>query len=518
MTTNNPVDARDSPRYESSSREVSPSILLVQQLLRGHRIFLLHHGQTLSDLYVRLPRNKFCGILEKFWTHFAKDLDVLLHGNPIADVHTATKLSAAGELGIGVGEEDWGSGEREALEGLIRDTEGLVDLVVLRSNADRKNKLEKQKDTRGLSDWYANDLARGVVFSGSGSLAQISRTTVSEWMQHVADHPALAYGVQESPSSTRSRPQKPSSFNRSEIAGNERHQSLVNAQAPSAQDQAEALPRSPRPSIPPSVVSVIEESLDRATVSAETPNKRPGHTDQRSENDVTKAQQQTALTDWGAYLKFGYGTAWGTARAPLMTPNPPGNDAEKPSEAPKGEPLTQKQRRGHFPIGLAGGLDEIGEEDLETADADDLDGTRVSVRTLHVELNETQRNDTKHLTDEPQGQLSRSVSSDSERKPDFQRLRVVLYKVSRPTPPSKSPFSCLSDRTIHSCSHYCSSLQLRLLQLARTTERCTSSCKHSTNHSMPALAPSVCKSVWSRRYRAGSTKRQSMTSCMRAAV
>ena len=57
---------------------------------------------------------------------------MLLHGNPAVEIFNGLKLAAGGELGIGVGEEDWGSGEREVLEGFIGRTEGLVDLVVAR--------------------------------------------------------------------------------------------------------------------------------------------------------------------------------------------------------------------------------------------------------------------------------------------------------------------------------------------------------------------------------------------------
>jgi hypothetical protein len=33
---------------------------------------------------------------------------LLLTGNPIVDIYNGIKLSAGGELGIGVGEEEWG--------------------------------------------------------------------------------------------------------------------------------------------------------------------------------------------------------------------------------------------------------------------------------------------------------------------------------------------------------------------------------------------------------------------------
>ena len=48
------------------------------------------------------------------------------------DIYGGIKLAAGGELGMGVGEEEWGSGEREVLEHFQSRTEGLVDLMVSR--------------------------------------------------------------------------------------------------------------------------------------------------------------------------------------------------------------------------------------------------------------------------------------------------------------------------------------------------------------------------------------------------
>jgi hypothetical protein len=105
--------------YEYSSREVSPAPLLLQQILTAYRIFTLHHGPSLSDMYVKLTTDKFSAILDRFWTRFCRNWDVLLHGNPAVDIFGGLKLAAGGELGYGVGEEDWGSGDREVLEDLV---------------------------------------------------------------------------------------------------------------------------------------------------------------------------------------------------------------------------------------------------------------------------------------------------------------------------------------------------------------------------------------------------------------
>ena len=77
----------------------------------------------LSKIYTcRVGRLLFCSLLERYWTRFATEWDVLLHGNPAVEMYDGIKLANGGELGVGVGEEEWGSGEREVLEDFVRRT------------------------------------------------------------------------------------------------------------------------------------------------------------------------------------------------------------------------------------------------------------------------------------------------------------------------------------------------------------------------------------------------------------
>ncbi|KAG8428119.1 hypothetical protein J3459_006063 [Metarhizium acridum] len=117
-------------RYEYSSRELKPAPLLLRDLLRAHSIFLLHHDTSLSALFVRSKRTKFTAVLGRYWDLFLSTWNVMLHGNPARNIFGGINIAASGELGVGVGEEDRGSGEREVLEGLVGRIEGLVDLVV----------------------------------------------------------------------------------------------------------------------------------------------------------------------------------------------------------------------------------------------------------------------------------------------------------------------------------------------------------------------------------------------------
>ncbi|KAF2461626.1 hypothetical protein BDY21DRAFT_418634 [Lineolata rhizophorae] len=228
------------PTVEYSSREVSPPPLLLAQLRRAHSIFLLHHAPSLQNLYERTAgRARFCALLARFWTRFcAAHWDVLLHGNPSVDVYGGIKLAAGGELGMGVGEEEWGSGEREVLEHVAGRTEGLVDLVVARfgePSPDQLHDPRKQQALRQTSrtppgshkhgrdghkksqaaaaspamhlpePWLgagqAPSCADGIVFSGVGGLARQSLRDVAAWMEWVYAQGERAYGVRDNPSS-----------------------------------------------------------------------------------------------------------------------------------------------------------------------------------------------------------------------------------------------------------------------------------------------------------------------------
>ena len=55
-----------------------------------------------------MTASSFCSILDKYWLRFASNWDVLLHASPAVDIYNGIKLAGAGELGVGVGEEEWG--------------------------------------------------------------------------------------------------------------------------------------------------------------------------------------------------------------------------------------------------------------------------------------------------------------------------------------------------------------------------------------------------------------------------
>ncbi|OAX83328.1 hypothetical protein ACJ72_02307 [Emergomyces africanus] len=203
------------PRVEYSSRDVAPPHLILQQLLKAHSIFLLHHAPSLSILYSRLQRVTFCSALDQFWTRYIRNWDPLLNGNPAVDVFNGVKLAATGELGIGVGEEEWGSGEREVLEDFVSRTDGLVDLVVSRfgdTSSGQSGKSHTQQTansgpTAEDQGWIGCNTPPqsfdGVVFSGVGAISRQSLTRVSHWMEWIYRYGEDAYGVRRDPKSTR---------------------------------------------------------------------------------------------------------------------------------------------------------------------------------------------------------------------------------------------------------------------------------------------------------------------------
>lgn len=191
---------------------------MIQQLRRAHSTFLLHHDFTLDGLYQRVGRSTFCLFLERFWTKFAWAWEVLLSGNPTVDIYNGIKLSVGGELGIGVGEEEWGSGERAVLEDFVGRTDGLVELVVSRfgdpptATEDTKPLKKPESTTTGGNDkpqWVGSERYPrpydGVIFSGVGAISRSSLAQVSQWMEWIYRYGDEAYGVGEDPTSTRRR-------------------------------------------------------------------------------------------------------------------------------------------------------------------------------------------------------------------------------------------------------------------------------------------------------------------------
>ena len=378
--------------HEYSSREVKPGALILRDLLRAHSIFLMHHDTSLSAMFVRTRRDKSVAVLGRYWDLFLSTWSVMVHGNPARDILGGINVAASGELGVGVGEEERGSGEREVLEGLVGRIEGLVDLVVAKFGEEEENPAATEvTKTPWLGSGREPAAEDGAIFLGAGALSRKSVRDVSHWMEDLYQWGEHAYGVIDSPTSTR----RPRRTNKPD-------------------DGSTALPAG--------------EPAERAVKSHEEPSGAPD----ASELD------DGALDKMLGYMKLGYGSYWtipGTGGS--ATPEPP--NTEQPSaiedQAPRRPKLTQRTSSdalGHYLIGLKGSVEE------EPDDASDSEprNSRTVLRTIHVELEGQHHDVTSFVRDlgHPSSSLAQSQVTgnmlpgyDSHNVNKAEKLRVVVY-------------------------------------------------------------------------------------------
>jgi len=439
---------------EYSAREVCPPALLLQQMLRAHQIFLIHQAQSIAELFVRTPRSKFCGFLKRFWDGFIWSWDVLLHGNPAVDIFNGLKLAAGGELGIGVGEEEWGSGEREVLEGFVGRTEGLVDLVVSRfgdappsGRSPSVRSSSKHSSQDNISDWqFSSDYPRpsdGVVFSGVGALTRSSVRDISSWVEWLHMHGQDAYGVRDNPSSAprRKRRKVQSSTSENSHAGiaidkqrSGSHSSLSQSHNPHTGHNGST----GGPGIPPSIVGP-EKIRPIASAYSTLGNDTTPAKDESSGVDVTSESAGSGSETFVKYLTLGvYGSTWGISSGrPPIHRRVSSLRSNELSEASKPITSTEKLKTaqnpdtsgGYFLIGLRSELEEgvevetVGPDMEPSTDAENASeindlNNRVLMRTLHVER--AKRKDHRSSKDLANG-------SETASEVYFDHLRVVVY-------------------------------------------------------------------------------------------
>ena len=437
---------------EYSAREVSPPTLLLQQILRAHHIFLLHQASSITELYTRVGRPELCSFLKRFWDAFIWSWDVLLHGNPAVDIFNGLKLAAGGELGIGVGEEDWGSGEREVLEGFIGRTEGLVDLVVARfsdSSYKSRNTSTSSLATANSQDippeWQAlgerdQGPADGVIFSGIGALSRASVRNISSWMEQLYMYEQDCYGVRDNPSSApRRKRRKIQPYSPEYKTSNQGlHTQQDHPNSVSLHGQGSGSSSDQATGIPPSLLTPrsVLDIRDRKSSSLV---KNLPRSDEQSRANSSSQDSAYGTETMVKYLTLGvYGSSWG-----IPSGRPPVNQrvsslrredssiGKQANSSVKEEARTEPELPGgYFLIGLQGQL----EEDLQTSEGEQEigEGTdednvleersklkeRIVIRTLHVERTKRQAED-----------YDRSQTDDAERmvEVDQARLRVVVY-------------------------------------------------------------------------------------------
>ncbi|KAH6631191.1 hypothetical protein B0J18DRAFT_394901 [Chaetomium sp. MPI-SDFR-AT-0129] len=403
-----PTSKGDTPPipYEYSSRELKPPALLLQDLIRAHSLFLLHHRPApettnsthgtphspLSTLLSASPsRAHFMSLLAAYWDAFLLTWSVLLHGNPACAVWGGIKMAASGELGMGVGEEDRGSGEREVLEALVESREtveigvglpGLVDLVVGRFGEDAEGEntggqgkgKEKSATVRNRSDERWVGLGSevgdedGMVFLGVGSLSRPSVRTLTWWMEDIYAWGETAFGVLDGVAGSGSRARRKRGDGKKTSIG--KAPLVENAK----KDSSKPTPKSTSPTETSGAPGTERRGSHPNTAAAAATQDAPAETEEAG----------GGMDKMLSYLKLGYGTYWS-----LGTSNPPAdsdadNEAvpnlagpEDTTAAPK-PPLDPTG--GYFLLGLG---EDKGKEEQEDPSPQT---NRIKPRTVTVEL------------------------------------------------------------------------------------------------------------------------------------
>lgn len=392
--------------------------------MRAHSIFLLHHDSSLSALFLRIKRPRFTQILGRYWDLFLSTWNVLLHGNPSRNIFGGIRIAASGELGVGVGEEERGSGEREVLEGLVGRIDGLVDLVVSKfgdSEPGEFNKTGESIPERGRhphAQWLGTGkepgAEDGAIFLGVGALSRKSIRDITQWMEDIYSWGDNAYGVLASPKAPR----------RTHRASRSEHR--AKAVAPTMQ-------------VPPSLFDPNRGS--RAANHAPSPQQEVPATD----GGATGDEETGGLDKYMDYLKLGYGKYWtlGGEATPKHTDSADVDTSTNNRLSPERRSTKGDDLVGRFLIGLTGEVEEGWIEDPEErrfAAGDGDMNSRTMVRTLTVEIeahgnaqSETDQfkvfgSQTTDLS-AMQGLSFRRNSFDSQDCNKTQRLRVVVYIV-----------------------------------------------------------------------------------------
>jgi len=408
-------DGNDSSaNVEYSSREMKPATLLLQDLLRAHSTFLLHHTTSLSAMFIRLKRAKFVSVLSRFWDLFLSTWNVMLHGNPAVNVFGGIKMAACGELGVGVGEEHRGSGEREVLEGFVGRIEGLTDLIVSKfgeADPDTSNLTLSTQKWLGTGEEPSDE--DGAIFLGVGAISTRSICDITQWMEDLYTWGEDAYGVKDRPSSVR--------------------------QARKARRGSKPAPHDAQPPAGASNDSKAQTGTGLTT-------------------NTTVNADEGGVNKLMGYLKMGYGTHWsvgGSATASDAEPSASLASAtqagtETSSYRPAMTTRTLSDNMGHYLIGLMGDPEESGGSDDDSrsgsgADSDEVEyNSRVLLRTVVVEMNESKLPSSMVTQDlgsqDNELLLTRSGSKDSmdpnshfnsQDRNYSQKMRVVVY-VSKP--------------------------------------------------------------------------------------
>lgn len=411
----------------------------------------------------------------------------MLHGNPLVNAYGGIKVAASGELGVGVGEEERGSGERAVLEGFVGRIEGLVDLVVCKFGdsdpiTDGANGRVAGTESKQPRPWLGTGAEPtsedGAVFLGVGALSRKSLRDVTHWMEDVYSWGPRAYGVRDNPTSTRKtrKKTKPTSASDNPISSGPGADDMDAQSPPAVNGTANFGGRSSAEEQPATTSANEADTAVDGSPKSRKISKRP--TIRRGASNQSNVSTHSVTGNGGKfvnYLKLGYGTHWtlggsstkSTAERDRITedespPKPivqivtPYNVDKKTASGYDGgsdSSLTpQDESLGHYMIGLMGDIDsdEIVDDKVDISEDEDeaKENHRLLLRTVTVELEregdaraeadisidlgqaDSERNhSSKHGGSERTGTSQTSFESQDRNK--TKKLRIVVY-VKRP--------------------------------------------------------------------------------------
>ena len=403
-----------------------------------------------------------------------RDWEVLLHGNPAVDIFNGLKLAAGGELGIGVGEEEWGSGEREVLEGFIERTDGLVDLMVSRfgdapQRVDRSDEKSKSADAftevqKTKKEWQGSTQdprpSDGVVFSGIGAINRSSARDISSWVEMLFKYGLGAYGIRDNPSTFRRKRRKAAAAISAGSGTTEEQSKQPGSEVRQKSGRDVPYDYQTQSDIPVGIPPPIFAPARPQPVKAATANSRERdllRTKKEKSTDAAEDQSATGTETLVKYLTLGvYGSQWGIPlkRSSVQRQNSKQqHGGADPTERPEAASIKssfkdQETSHGYFMIGLQGDLenDSLAEEEgLDTdlgTDPDSLNETqslsnRTMRRTVHVERRPGKIDQSSgasissrtSVSVMPQLMLIFHTDREATAGTYYDRLRVVVYVV-----------------------------------------------------------------------------------------
>jgi hypothetical protein len=434
----------------------------------------------MSALFVRTRRSKFVGILSRYWDTFLSTWSILMHGNPATGLYGGIKVAACGELGMGVGEEERGSGEREVLEGFVGRIEGLVDVIVSKfgdagPGGDTGTEMDKKdpRQTNPTGPWLGsgNEPAAedGAIFLGTGALSRKSLRDVSHWIEDLYRWGPYAYGVIDNPSSTRrakkSKQKQPSKKIELSPSAKKKAREVYGL---GFRDKAPHQESSPRKESMTTIAPTPMVDGEDTPVDPNSKKRRPSL--QRGASSFGSSDSESSKSyRFVQYLKLGYGTHWSLGGTSVKNSDHDSSAAEartKVVEEHSGKHQTSSEgplekssnpyhdSTGHYLIGLMGDIenDDGENSDVELRESNSHENVddynvRLLLRTLTVELEREEDaraeaeisidlgNTNKKATSSKQTGSEHTGTSntsfESQDRNKTKKLRVVVY-VNRP--------------------------------------------------------------------------------------